>query len=71
MCTCIYVVMSILYICVYSFVVLSCLFFYTTLLKTTVVFCPDTPLANESLFQSANERSELEFLKNLWGLGTE
>ncbi len=45
---------SILYICVYSFVVLSCLFFD---LKTTVVFCPDTPLANESLFQSANERS--------------
>ena len=48
---------SVLYICVYSFVVLSCLFFDTTLLKTTVVFCPDTPLANESLFQSANERS--------------
>jgi hypothetical protein len=43
--------------CVYSLVVLSCLFFATILMKPTVVICPDTPLANESLVQSANERS--------------
>ncbi len=43
--------------CVYSFVVLSCLFFATILMKPTVVICPDTPLANENLVQSANERS--------------
>jgi hypothetical protein len=46
-----------LYMCVYSLVVLSCLFFATILMKPTVVICPDTPLANESLVQSANERS--------------
>jgi len=43
--------------CVYSLVVLSCLFFAIILMKPTVVICPDTPLANESLVQSANERS--------------
>jgi hypothetical protein len=37
----------------YCFVVLSSLFFATTLLKTTVVFCSGTPLANESLVQWA------------------
>jgi hypothetical protein len=34
--------------------------------KKCVRFCPDTPLANESLFQSANERPE-PVLLNVYG----
>jgi hypothetical protein len=33
--------------------------------------CMSILLAAEGMHQGVTERSELEFLKNLWGLGTE